>query len=85
MIQNDKAEPRSAWEVKRKMRIPAALKGPADATTVERALGDIDGVLQVSANGIKGTALVRYLVTKTDYEALITAVQKAGYQASLTA
>jgi copper chaperone CopZ len=79
MIQNDKAEPRSAWEVKRKIRIPVALASAADAKTLEQALRDIDGILQVSANGAKGTVFVRYLVTKTDYQALECALEAAGF------
>lgn len=79
MIRNDKAEPRSAWEVKRKLRIPIGLATAADATSVEQELKDIDGVLQASANGTKGTVLVRYLVTKTDYQALERALEAAGF------
>jgi hypothetical protein len=70
MIQNDKAEPKSAWEVKRKIRVSVALATAADAKTVEQALRDLDGVLQVSAVRTRRTIGVRYLVTKTDYRAL---------------
>ena len=79
MIRKDKAGPRSAWEVKRKIRLPAALMNRADATNVERTLRDIDGVLQVSADRTRRTIGVRYLVTKTDYQALERALDAAGF------
>ena len=40
---------------------------------------DIDDVLQVSVDGTKHTILVRYLVTKTDYQALERALEAAGF------
>jgi hypothetical protein len=78
MTGNNKVEPRSAWEVKRKIRLPAALANPADLENVERTLRDIDGVLQVSADHAKRTILVRYLVTQTDYQSLERALETAG-------
>jgi len=78
MTGNNKVEPRSAWEVKRKIRLPAALANPADLENVERTLRDIDGVLQVSADHAKRTILVRYLVTQTDYQSLERALDAAG-------
>jgi hypothetical protein len=79
MIQNDKAEPKSAWEVKRKIRVSVALATAADAKTVEQALRDLDGVLQVSAVRTRRTIGVRYLVTKTDYRALERTLEAAGF------
>jgi len=78
MIGNNKAEPRSAWEVKRKFRLPAAPTNAAEAANVERTLRDVDGVLQVSADPTKRKILVRYLVTQTDYQSLEGALAAAG-------
>jgi len=82
MIGTNKAMPRSAWEVKRKIHLAAAPANPADATTVERTLNDIDGVLEASANPAKGTILVRYLVTKTDYQTLEHKLEAAEFPPS---
>ena len=79
MTGNDKAEPKSAWEVKRKIRLAAALTNPADTANIERTLRDTDGVVQVAADGPKGTIYVRYLVTETDYQALERALEAAGF------
>ncbi|MCG6860674.1 MAG: hypothetical protein LJE70_05270 [Chromatiaceae bacterium] len=82
MIRNNKAKPGSAWEVKRKIHLAADLANPADATIAERTLNDIDGVLQASANPAKRTILVRYLVTKTDYQTLEHRLEAAEFPPS---
>ena len=79
MTGNHKAEPKSAWEVKRKVCLPAAPANAAEAANLERTLRDIDGVLQVSADPAKRKILVRYLVTETDYQALERALEAAGF------
>jgi len=82
MIGNNKAEPRSAWEVKRKIHLASVLANPADTTIVEQILNDIDGVLDASAKPAKRTILVRYLVTKTDYQALEHKLKAAEFPPS---
>ena len=76
---NDTAKPRSAWEVKRKIRLPTAPANPADVAALERALGDIAGVLQVAADCAKRAVAVRYLITETDYQTLEQALEAAGF------
>lgn len=75
----DQAGLRSAWEVKRKIRLSADLMNPADRAHVEQTLRDIDGVAQASVDRAKRTVLVRYLVTATDYQALERSLQAAGF------
>jgi len=76
---HDKAEPRSAWEVKRKIRLSAAPMHSAETGDIERILREIDGVLQVSAEGTRRAILVRYLVTKTDYQSLERTLEATGF------
>jgi hypothetical protein len=79
MIKNNQAESGNVWEVKRKIRVSAALATRADATNAERTLGAINGVLQVSADHARHTILARYLVTKTDYQALEHKLEATGF------
>ena len=78
MMGNHEAEPKSAWEVRRKIRLPAAPTNAAEAASLEQTLRDIDGVLQVSADPAKREIRVRYLVTQTDYQSLEHALEVAG-------
>jgi D-aminopeptidase len=68
----------TAWEVKRKMRIPA-LADSGDDAAVEQALAGIEGVLRVAADHAKKRVAVTYLVTKTDYQSLERAAEAAGF------
>ncbi len=68
----------TAWEVKRKMRIPA-LGDPGDDSDLEQALACIEGVLRVSADHTKKRVSMTYLVTKTDYQSLERAAEAAGF------
>jgi hypothetical protein len=46
--------------------LPAAPTNAAEAANLERRSGDVDAVLQESADSIKREILVRDLVTQTD-------------------
>lgn len=46
---------------------------------LERTLGEVDGVLRVTANTSKGWVEVDYLQTKTDYQTLEGVVAEAGF------
>lgn len=51
---------------------------------VEGALTDLPGMLEASANLTKNTARVKYIPQLTTLEEMQQAVQKAGYQATLS-
>jgi len=55
------------------------MRHPADGVTVERALADIEGVLQVSADCAKRSLAVAYLLTKTDFQSLEQALEDVGF------
>ena len=77
MIAATKNETRSAWEVRRRLRVPG-LRDKTGKAAAERALGDVDGVLRVSADPEKSRVIVDYLVTKTDYQSLEGTLEAAG-------
>lgn len=77
MISATKNEALSAWEVRRRIRV-RGLRDKTGKAAAERALGDVDGVLRVSADPEKSRVIVDYLVTKTDYQSLEGALEAAG-------
>jgi len=72
-----KTQARSAWEVKRRIRVPG-LKGEADRAAAEKVLIGIDGVVEVSVSRDRPVVVVDYLLTRTDYQTLEHALDVAG-------
>ena len=77
MIASTKNRTRSAWEVRRRIRVPG-LRDETGRAAAEQVLTDIDGVVQVSVDPEKPLVVVDYLLTKTDYQALEHALVAAG-------
>ncbi len=70
-------------DVERRIQIPVNGLGcgGAGATTVERELAAIDGVLRAYVNPATETAYVDYDPAEVDVETLVRAVERAGYRA----
>ena len=71
-------KPVGTWEVRRKIKIPA-LGHAADSMFIERTLQVLDGVRRVRADEIRHRIDIRYDATETDYQALLTALENAGF------
>jgi len=68
-----------AWRVRRHIPVPG-LRGDVDGTGgMQRLLEDIDGVLHASVDPARGRISVEYLVTRTDYRSLESALETAGF------
>lgn len=70
-------------DVVRGLRIPVYGLGcgGGGATTIERALAAIDGVLRAYVNPATEIAYVDYDPAETDKASLARAIEKAGYRA----
>jgi len=70
-------------DIRRGLQIPVYGLGcgGAGATTVERELAAIDGVLRAYVNPVTETAYVDYDVAETDAWLLARAIERAGYHA----
>jgi len=70
-------------DVKHELRIPVYGLGcgGAGATTIERELAALDGVIRVYVNPATATAYVDYDPTEIEARVLARAIERVGYQA----
>lgn len=70
-----------ADEVRRWIEIPV-LAGDADAMTVKHAVNALPGVANVAVDIAKHRLMVQYDAAQSDYQAIIQALDSAGFPAS---
>jgi hypothetical protein len=73
----DPLKPVGAWEVRRRIKIPA-LVHEADAIVAERTLGALRGILKVRADLGKHKIEVRYDITASDFRTIADALAEVG-------
>ena len=78
MKPRDPLKPAGAWEVRRRIRIPA-LADAADAAAAESALGRLPGVRGVAADARTRQVAVRYDASRTAYREIAAALESAGF------
>ena len=71
-------KPAGAWDVRRRIRIPA-LSCTADAKLVEDAVGALSGVHMVDVDMDKQQLVVIYDARRSAYESIVTALEDAGF------
>lgn len=74
----DRTKPKGAWEVRRRIKIPAMVH-KADAMALESRIGALPGVRAATADMEKQMFYVCYTVTATDYPTIINALENAGF------
>jgi copper chaperone CopZ len=70
-----------ADEVRRRIEIPV-LAGDADVMMVEQAVNALPGVASVTADIAKHRLMVQYDAAQSDYQAIIQALDSAGFPPS---
>ena len=78
MKTKDPLKPVGAWEVRRRIKIPA-LAHEADAAVVQRTLEVLRGVLTVRADVEKQHIQVRYDITICDFRTIAEALSEIGF------
>lgn len=71
-------KPAGAWEVRRRIKIPA-LGHDADAMAVERFLGSLPGIRKGVADATRQQVVVLYDITGVDYQAIFASLEDAGF------
>lgn len=67
-----------AWAVRRTLAVPA-LSHAADAAAVQKALGELPGLLEIHADPQRRTVQVHYDITACDYRNVESALAAAGF------
>ncbi|MEN8132495.1 MAG: heavy metal-associated domain-containing protein [Pseudomonadota bacterium] len=78
MKRQDSLRPAGAWEVRRRIKIPALVHA-ADAIAIERALEELSGVRKAAADVDNHQVIVRYNIIRTDYQAVVEILESAGF------
>jgi len=78
MSKRQPLKPTGAWEVRRRIKIPA-LGHAADAMALERVLGDLGGVCGVAADVERRRITVVYDATGTDFRTIEEALENTGF------
>ena len=81
MNPQDSMKHTGAWEVRRRIKIPA-LVHDADAMAVERAVKALSGVRQVVTNVDKHRVVVRYDASRLAYHAIVDVMENTGFPPS---
>ncbi len=81
MTNLDAIRPKDAWQVRRKIQIPA-LVNEKGAMALEEKLGSLPGVRAVSASALKHQVAVCYDVTETDYLSVLDILENSGFPAA---
>ncbi|MGD8587772.1 MAG: hypothetical protein PVG22_02970 [Chromatiales bacterium] len=71
-------KPAGAWEVKRRIKIPA-LNHAADALAVEDALQSIAGIRKLVTTVDRHKLVVWYDITQVDFQGIVRALEEAGF------
>ena len=71
-------KPAGAWEVKRRIKVPA-LGHAADAMAVERFLGPLPGIRKVAADATRQQVIVLYDITGVDFQSIVTSLENVGF------
>ncbi len=74
----DQMKPAGAWEVRRRIKVPA-LAHDADAMAVERNLSPLPGVRKVAADATRLQVVVLYDITGTDYQTILASLEELGF------
>jgi copper chaperone CopZ len=80
MKRDDSLKPDGPWEVRRKIRLPS-LRHAADGMAVERAIGEMPGVLAVTAEVDRQRVVVRYNASRQNYRNIMEIAEKTGFPA----
>ena len=78
MYRQDQIKPTGAWDVRRKIKIPA-LVHQADAMAVEGKIGSLLGVHSVAADIGKRQLIVCYDITGSDYQSIVELLADTGF------
>lgn len=78
MKTQDPMNPVGAWEVRRRIKVPA-LVHDADAMAVERVLGPLPGIRQVVADASRQQVVVLYDITGADFQTILTSLENVGF------
>lgn len=78
MNRQDLLKPEGPWEVRRSIKLQSVTHA-ADAVAVERALGEMQGVLGVAAELEKKRVVVRYDASQQNYQNIVDTMGKSGF------
>lgn len=78
MKTQDPMNPVGAWEVRRRIKVPA-LVHDADAMAVERVLGPLPGIRKVAADASRQQVVVLYDITGADFQTILTSLEDVGF------
>ncbi|MCU7917049.1 MAG: heavy-metal-associated domain-containing protein [Candidatus Thiodiazotropha sp. (ex Epidulcina cf. delphinae)] len=67
-----------AWEVRRKIKVPA-LNHDADGMAVEHALNALPGIREVAADASRQQVVVLYDITGTDFQTIVAELEHVGF------
>ena len=80
MKRENSLKPEGPWEVRRKISLPS-LRHAADGLAVERAIGEMPGVLGVAADAERRRLVVRYNASRQNYRNILETAEKTGFPA----
>lgn len=78
MKTQDPMRPVGAWEVRRRIKIPALVHA-ADAMAAESAIGALSGVRKVATDLDKHQLIVRYDASQSSYQTIVGILGKTGF------